>query len=361
MSLLSFEMISPRQADSAKVVCFAAKAADIARIARIDRLARDIDGVATGFQRPQIASHIREIGDYLLRKDAILPNAIVLGFIGDAVISTDAKGRKTFTVDVSKGAPGLVVDGQQRFTALQEIQRDDFEVMVSAFICETEEELRRQFVLINNTKPIGKSLVHELLPRVSGLPHRYESLADAARVVELLNYKKGSSLRGMISGQTNPKGVITDTVLQRLVKFSMSDGAMRLYRNDRAMLESKGYELISEFFHAVRHVFRDAWDGHTQKTSRLLHSVGITAMGFVMEELHGATGAVTREDFIGPLTGLREHTAWTEGEWVLGPERRPWNSLQFVSKDWRLLTHYLVQHSKASGAKRLSQQSHVRG
>src|SRR3546814_17667288 len=86
-----------------------------------------------------------------------------------------------------------------------EIGRRDFQVPVSAFICNTEEELRRQFILINNTKPLPKGLIYELLPKVGGLPFRYESRAEAARLLETLHYKKGSSLLGMLTAQTNQR------------------------------------------------------------------------------------------------------------------------------------------------------------
>src|SRR3546814_7542530 len=90
-----------------------------------------------------------------------------------------------------------------------------FQMHFSEFICNTEEELRRQFILINNTEPLPKGLIYGLLPKVGGLPFRYESRAEAARLIETLNYKKGSSLRGMINGQTNPRGIIKDTILDR--------------------------------------------------------------------------------------------------------------------------------------------------
>lgn len=343
---LKFPALAPVQSRAAKVAFFVTTAADIARIARIDRLSRTKEGQPSGFQRPQIASHIREIGDYLARKDAILANPIVVGFVDGASIRKTKAGIHELVVDITNGAPGWIVDGQQRFSALMEIGHHEFQVPVSAFICETEEELRRQFILINNTKPLPKGLIYELLPNVSGLPYRYESRAEAARMIESLNYKRGSSLRGMIYGQTNPHGVIRDTLLQRMLMNSLSDGALRLYRENPKLLHSKGVDLISEYFYAVRHVFHDAWDDHTPKTSRLVHGVGITAMGFVMEYIHSAIGATRREDFIAPLTALRSATAWTEGEWELGTERRRWNSLQNVSADWKLLSFYLVQQAR---------------
>ena len=359
MTRLKFHALVPKQAESGKVAFFVTTADEIMRIAKIDRLSRTADGMPTGFQRPQIAGHIREIGDYLQRNDAILANPIVLGFVHGASIKR-VDGGHELVVDISKGAPGLIVDGQQRFSALLEIRRPGFEVPVSVFICDSEEELRRQFILINNTKPLSKGLIYELLPNVSGLPHRYESRSEAAALVEALNYRRGSSLRGLIYGQTNPHGVIRDTVVQKLLMNSLTDGALRLYRDDPRMLNSRGVELISEYFHAVKHVFHDAWIGHTPKTSRLVHGVGMTAMGFVMEYIHASTGATRREQFIPALTALRPVTAWTDGEWELGSERRCWNGLQYVSADWKLLSFYLVREVQHALEGPLSANNRVR-
>lgn len=342
MTRLTFPALVPTQAKSAKVAFLVTTADQISLIAKIDRLSRTTDGVPSGFQRPQIAGHIREIGDYLQREDAILANPIVLGFVKGASIRRSGGGHQ-LVVDIGKGPPGLVVDGQQRFSALMEIRRPGFEVPVSVFICGSEEELRRQFILINNTKPLSKGLIYELLPNISGLPHRYESRSEAAALVEALNYRQGSSLQGLIQGQTNPHGVIRDTVVQKMLMNSLSDGALRLYRDDTTLLSTRGVELISEFFHAVKHVFHDAWNGHTPKSSRLIHGVGMTAMGFVMEYIHASTGATRREHFIASLAALRPATAWTEGEWEFGTERRRWNGLQYVSADWKLLSFYLVR------------------
>ena len=60
---LRFEALAPVQSPKLTVFTFIAKAADIARIARIERAGRDDDGALQGFQRPQIANHIREIRD----------------------------------------------------------------------------------------------------------------------------------------------------------------------------------------------------------------------------------------------------------------------------------------------------------
>jgi DGQHR domain-containing protein len=348
MTELRYTVILPRQSDSTKVFTFACTAAEIACFAQVQRAGRDDEGVLTGFQRPQIAAHIREICDYLAKPTAILPNSIVVAFTGgvrlEPLPASRAGGSRLgeLIIDIDAGEPGLIVDGQQRFTALSEIRDSDFEVLVSGFLCDSAEELQKQFILINNTRPLPKALVYELLPQVGDLPYRMSSRSQAALLTEALNYRDGSALKGLIRQQTNPKGIIRDTVLQRVIMNSLSDGALRLYSDDDRLLLDRGTRLISEFFHAVRHVFAGDWEGHTPKTSRLVHGAGIVAMGYVMEEL-AAGGAEDRDDFARGLRLLKGRTAWCEGEWQFGEERRRWNGLQNVPADVRQLSLHLVQ------------------
>ena len=63
--LLHYDVIMPRQSQTLLVFTFAAPRADVARFARVQRAGRDETGTLYGFQRPQIANHIREIRDYL--------------------------------------------------------------------------------------------------------------------------------------------------------------------------------------------------------------------------------------------------------------------------------------------------------
>ena len=350
-TLLQFDALVPAQSPNLTVFTFVAKAADISKIARIERAGRDGLGTLQGFQRPQIAAHIREIRDYLEKPNAILPNPIVVAFLGKAHLEPPARvnsGSRRLVIDVTDGPPGWIVDGQQRFTALSELHGRDFEVLVSGFLCETEEELQRQFILINNTRPLPKALVYELLPQVADLPLRMSSRSQAALLTEALNSRVGSALKGLIKQQTNPKGVIRDTVLQRVIMNSLSDGALRLYAGDDAMLLDKGVGLISEYWHAVKAVFAADWDGKTPKDSRLIHGTGIVALGYVMDYLNSVTGAETRDEFARGLRLLKGKTAWSAGEWDFGAEVRRWNGLQNVPADVRQLSFYLLQVIKTA-------------
>ena len=341
---LSYLSICAQQSDEHVVLSFAAKAADVFRFASIERIGRDAQGELSGFQRPQVAAHIREIRDYLEKPNAVLPNPIVVAFTGGVTVEHNGDGSAMLTVDLSKGPPGLVVDGQQRLSALGELDRD-FQVFVSALICRDDAELRRQFVLINNTKPLPKSLIYELLPTVDDLPPRLARRSVAAEITTRLNFEN-TSLKGYIKQHTCPEGIIADTVMQKIIMESLSNGVMReMIRTPRG--KDRCVRLVSEFFEGVKQTFPEAWHGQKPATSRLLHGAGIQAMGDLMEVLAQRSNARTAQEFRGGLQCLKGKVAWIEGTWVLGEEVRQWNALQNVNRDIALLKHYLVGIVKA--------------
>ena len=254
MKQLTYLAISAQQSADHKVLSFAVRSEELLQFSAIDRIGRDTEGHLSGFQRPQIAAHIHEIKDYLEKSDAILPNPIVVAFTNSIRVDDLGDNLCRVTIDIEDGPPGLVVDGQQRLTALSQVINKDFQVFVSALICSNEAELRRQFVLINNTRPLPKSLIYELLPSVNGLPRRFENRSLASELTAQLNYNVSSSLKGMINQHTNPTGVISDTAIQKVIMNSLSDGIMREFlRNPDG--HKKSLELVSEFYLAVQKVF----------------------------------------------------------------------------------------------------------
>ncbi|WP_425450251.1 DGQHR domain-containing protein DpdB [Virgifigura deserti] len=347
---LNYLAVCAQQSSEHEVLTFAAKASDVLRFASIERIGRNAQGELSGFQRPQVAAHIHEIRDYLEKPNAVLPNPIVIAFTNRVVIDDLGNGSAMLTIDIGEGAPGLVVDGQQRLSALSELDRD-FQVFVSALVCRDEAELRRQFVLINNTRPLPKSLIYELLPTVEGLPPRLARRSVAADLTARLNFEK-TSLRGEIKQHTCPDGIIADTVIQKIIMESLTNGVMReLIRKTNG--PDRCVHLMSAFFEAVKCVFPDAWWGHKPSTSRLVHGAGVQAMGDVMEVLAQRSGARAVDDFREGLACLVGKTAWTSGEWKLGGEVRRWNTLQNVNRDIALLKHYLVGIVKADLRRKL--------
>jgi DGQHR domain-containing protein len=347
--MLTYRAIRALQSAQHSVLTFAARPSDILKFSEIDRAARNPDGALRGFQRPQIASHIREIRDYLAQDNAILPNPIVVAFVDHVKIKELTSPFVELQIDTTEGKPGFVVDGQQRLSAFAGLHSKEFEVFVSVLVCKNYEELRRQFVLINNTRPLPKGLIYELLPSVTGLPDRLSSRATAAALTERLNFDEDSSLKGSIYQHTNPRGVIRDNSVQKVILTSASDGVLRELVDGPAGGD-RAFKLVSDFFGAVQDVFPSDWHGHTPKTSRLVHGVGVRAMGYVMDLLWEREKAKDRASFGKGLQTLVGHTAWTKGQWKLSQDEVfPWNGLQNIDRHVLGLARYLVAVVKRSG------------
>lgn len=346
MKVFKFKAIRAVQGPDHDVFSFAATPEQVLAFSEIERVGRDDSGELKGFQRHQIASHIKEIRDYLGRRDALLPNAVIVAFIDGAEVEDAGDGVVDVRIKVGANKPGFVVDGQQRLSALSGLHKPGFQVFVSALICKDYNELRQQFVLINNTRPLPKTLIYELLPTVEGLPDRFTSRKFSARVVDRLNHTRGSSLFGEVRQHTNPAGVLSDTAMQKIVMNSASDGAIREFIKFDDY-EERAVSLVDEFFSAVRSVYGTEWVGMSPKTSRLRHGAGLVAMGFVMELLYSSEGATTCADFEPGLELLKDHTAWTSGQWRFGVDDvRAWNGIQNTPSDIDLLANYLVRTLK---------------
>ena len=222
--------------------------------------------------------------------------------------------------------------------------------LISVLICRDEAELRRQFVLINNTKPLPKSLIYELLPTVENLPPRLSRRSAAADLTARLNFEN-TALKGYIKQHTCPEGIIADTVMQRIIMESLTNGIMRdMIRGPKGV--ERCVRLVSNFFEAVKKTWPEAWHGQKPATSRLLHGAGIQAMGDVMEVLAQRSDAFSVEEFREGLKCLKNETAWTEGSWEMSGEVRRWNSLQNVNRDVALLKHHLTAIVKADQRRR---------
>ena len=147
MKTFNFVAVRATQAPGKQVFAFAAEPKDVLTFATVEGVKRHDDGSLAGFQRHQIASHIKEIRSYLQREDALLPNAVVIAFIEGARVTDLGDGTVSVEISVEEGnPPGYVVDGQQRLTALSGMEKPGFQVFVSALICSDYNELRQQFV-----------------------------------------------------------------------------------------------------------------------------------------------------------------------------------------------------------------------
>lgn len=337
---------------------------EFAAISRVHRK----DQALAGYQRPEVLSHIRAIRRYLETESALLPNAIVLAF-DDRVKFKPLDGNASPTAYSTVGhliipvdparpddeKPAWLVDGQQRSAAIRDADIDEFPVAAVGFIAKDEAEQRSQFILVNNTKPLPKGLIHELLPTTSAeLPAAYARRRLPASVLNILNFGVSGGegpFAGRISTPTMANGYIRDNSVLRMIENSLYEGALYQYRNPEDGTGDIPSILmhLNHFWGAVERVFPREWSLPPNK-SRLTHGAGIQSLGYVMDSLtEGIPAAelpgIGIEDV---LLELRHHCAWTEGNWNFSDDQvRRWNGIQNTPNDVRLLTSHLLRAVRA--------------
>ncbi len=353
------------QSPGRSLYSFAIDGKQLDSIATVSRLRRT-DGIAIlGYQRPEVVSHIAEIRAYLESDRPMIPNALVVAFdervrfeshrpdpSGDLVESGELLIPYRPAADPDE-KPGWIVDGQQRAAAIRDAAIESFPIYVIAFIADSEEEQREQFILVNSTKPLPKGLIYELLPSTSAhLPSVLARRKFPAFLMARLNHDEQSPLRGLIRRPTTPDGRIKDNSILRMLENSLSDGALYRLGSWEATDEQaeQMLQVLCAFWEAVRHTFVDAWDLPPRR-SRLMHGVGVVSMGFIMDAIsdrHRDKKLPSYEDFLTDLEPLQEVCRWTHGFWEFGPGvQSKWNELQNTSRDTQLLANYLLMQYKA--------------
>jgi DGQHR domain-containing protein len=288
----------------------------------------------------------------------MIPNALVVAFEPSVafVPSSDAGDGASVgvlrvpIVSTADGTslPGWIVDGQQRAAAIRDARVESYMVFVTAFIAESQEEQRSQFILVNNTKPLPKGLIHELLPDTAGaLPSTLERRRFPAMLLARLNHDEDSPLRGRIRTSTNSEGVVKDNSILRMLENSLRDGALFLHWDPRTQGGEVDAMLVvlKNFWRAVSEVFNEDWD-LPPKRSRLLHGVGVMSLGFVMDAIadrHRGPDGASVEVFRSELQAIKGECRWSSGYWDFGPgAQRRWNELQNTGKDIQLLANFLL-------------------
>lgn len=341
------------------------KASELLSISGISRVTRDDVGKLIGYQRPEVRRHVKEIADYLSSEDMLLAHPIILAFTSE-VRFVSSRGQKSFDGLASAGMleiplprkesdkPAWIVDGQQRALAIQTLKDQDFAVPVCAFVADNVDLQRDQFLRINNSKPLPRGLVTELLPDVdSPLPPKLAVKKIPSALCDLLNKENGSPFKGLIkrpSTQANRSTteVITDTVIIKMIEESLTNpsGCLFPYRNiatgeyDQQAI----WSVLTTFWSAVKQVFPEAW-GKSPNTSRLMHGVGIRSLGKLMDRImasinpsdENAQALVVKE-----LRLIAPVCRWTSGAWEdLGGIE--WNQLQNLHKHQAMLSNFLIR------------------
>jgi DGQHR domain-containing protein len=369
---LRYPALQIQQGPNRTLYSFAVDGKHLSNFATISRVRRSESADVCGYQRPEVMSHIHEIQKYLESDAPMIPNAIVIAFDSRVTFEPTSDTSEFSTpgilnIPVDLHGPeekkvGWIVDGQQRVAAIREAAISSFPVCVTAFIAQDDQEQREQFILVNSTKPLPKSLIYELLPTTQmSLPTMLQKRRFPALLTNRLNYDPDSPFKGRIRTATNNEGVVQDNSVLKMLENSLSDGALYRYRDPdtgTGDVESM-LTVVKGFWSATAQTFKDAWDLPPAR-SRLVHGAGIVSMGFVMDAIadhYHNEDNLRSEHFLRDLQPLQRICRWTSGYWNFGANcERKWNEIQNTSRDIKLLANYLLLQYRASVWQQSAQQ-----
>lgn len=325
---------------------FVMNAKEIHQVARVSTLGRDDDGNVVGFQRGEVASHIRNIANYLNEGNPMIPNSIILGFTKPPRFSPLERGSDVGFLTLS-GQNALIVDGQQRSAAFRDSNLTDFPMNVVGFVAESDAMLNEHFMRVNSSKPLSTSLLRALVPTVDAVVDpKYRKERIPLLLIERLNRDEDSPFKGRIKNATNPAGYIAEnTVIKALIESLVNGYLYNLLVED----DTEGMVgVLKRFWGAVAEVFGEAWDLPPSQ-SRLTHAAGIRALSAIMDQIgdQNAAESLAQEKFAFWLGRLKPACKWTEGSgnWNFGPVdgSRPWDGIENTEKSIKILVGYLTR------------------
>lgn len=344
---------------------FTLAAEEIDLVADVARISRDEAGRLIGYQRPEKQKHVRQIQDYLDSEDPLFPNGLILALPSE-VRWKSSRGPSTsdglavsgtleipIASDAEGPRPAWIVDGQQRSLALSRTTNRRLPVPVAGFVAPTLELQREQFLRVNTVQPLPTGLVTELLPEITRVPSaRMATRRLPSALVDMLTQDPESPFYGIIrrastDADARKSTFVTDTSLIEAIRESIESpsGVLFPYRNiATGTTDTEGIRRsLIAYWGAVHDVFEDAW-GKPATQSRLMHGVGIRAMGRLMDRVMTHvqdSDPKARETAAVELSLIAKHCAWTDGSWdALG---LAWNDLQNTPRHISALSNFLVR------------------
>ncbi len=352
------------QNENRPLYLFSLTAEEILAVSDISRLARSKGGKLLGYQRGEVRRHIQDIVAYLQNDDILLPNSIIIAFSSEvgfrATKYADDRdelttaGTLSITIPSEEQAkPGWIVDGQQRVAALVQAQRTNWPVPVNAFIADEVELQRDQFLRVNNTKPLPRGLILELLPEISApLPRTLGSKKLPSALCDLLNRDPSSPFFGLIRRASTPAAyrktaVVADASVIKMLEESLTTPAGCLFPYHNLSTSETDIDciwaILTAYWSAVKSTFPEAW-AKSPGQSRLMHGTGLRAMGRLMDRV--ASGFHPREANLRAqleqeLQKVVPICRWTSGRW--DELELDWREIQNVPRHLRLLSSLLVR------------------
>lgn len=338
---------------------------EVLNVADISRVSRDEAGKLLGYQRAEVKRHVQGIVDYLNSDNVLFPNSLILA-LSSRVRFIASRGPHVSDGLVIAGTleiplprqggrkPAWIVDGQQRALAISKSRRKGLLVPVNAFIADDVELQRDQFLRVNNTKPLPRGLISELLPEVSSpLPANLEARKIPSAVCDLLNTDPASPFYQLIRRSSSSpagkaKAVVSDTSVIKFVQESITSpsGCLFPYRNMASgETDFEGiWKVLVAYWTAVKQTFPDAW-GKPPSKSRLMHGAGLRSMGRLMDRVMSSidlSSPHALSEVKHELRVVAPACHWNSGTWEeLGDLH--WNEIQNVPRHIRILSSFLIR------------------
>lgn len=353
------------QSNDTPLYLFTLAAEEIDLVADVARISRDEAGKLIGYQRPETKRHVKQIQEYLDSEEPLFPNGLILALPGE-VRWKSSRGPATsdglavsgsleipIASDGDGPRPAWIVDGQQRSLALSRTKNRRLPVPVAGFVAPSLELQREQFLRVNTVQPLPTGLVTELLPEIARVPSaRMATRQLPSALVDMLNQDKESPFFGIIrrastAHEDKKATFVTDTSLIEAIRESVESpsGVLFPYRNiATGSTDTEGIRrALLAYWGAVHDVFEEAW-AKPATDSRLMHGVGIRAMGRLMDRVMTHIrddDPRARQKAAEEVSLIAEHCAWTEGSWAtLG---LAWNDLQNTPRHISALSNFLVR------------------
>jgi DGQHR domain-containing protein len=338
-------------------------AEELVAVAEISRLSRSEEGKLLGYQREEVKRHIQDIVEYLNGDGILLPNSLVVAFTSTvrfrrSSAARNADGATAGTIRIplprpGEQKPGWVVDGQQRTRALLQSKRSAWPVPVNAFIADEIALQRDQFLRVNNTRPLPRGLITELLPEVSApLPRMLAPKKVPSALCDLLNRDLASPFCGLIKRASTPpavrkNSVVADASVVQMLEESLTtpSGCLFPYHNIASGETdfAGARRLLVTYWSAVRDAFPGAW-GKPPAQSRLMHGTGIRSVGRLMDRMVASFDPRDPRLYhylSAEIQKVAPFCRWTSGRWEeLGLD---WREVQNVPRHLKLLSNLLVR------------------
>jgi DGQHR domain-containing protein len=246
--VLRLPAIEIRQGPNRRLYSFAVDGKLLPTFCTVSRVHRDERQSLAGYQRPEVAAHIRQIRSYLESDNPLLPNAIVVAFddrvrfepvepakfaanhpsyagIGTLVIPVDSEWLPEAKPD------GSLTDNKGRQRCGRQMLNASRSPLLHSLL-KTPGNIGNSFILVNSTKPLPKGLIYELLPSTDAtLPTLLARRRYPAELLERLNFDPGSPFQHRIQTPTNPQGIIKDNSILKMLEHSLTEGVLHDYRD----------------------------------------------------------------------------------------------------------------------------------